>query len=70
MQYYVLTQSAKFKDILHWLDTHGCWYEVHLNRTRFVIEPGRLLTEFMLIYSEYIGLVEEGEDPVSGLVYT
>ena len=58
MQYYVLTQQAEFPEILHWLDTHGCWYEVHLNRTRFIIEPGRLHTEFMLRYSEYIAQVE------------
>lgn len=59
MQYYILTQHDKFKDILQWLDTHGQWYELHLNRTRFTIEPGRLLTEFMLLYSESIGLVQD-----------
>lgn len=58
-QYYVLTQEPRFKDILEWLDTHGEWYEVHLNRTRFTLEPGRTRTEFLLRYSECIGLVDE-----------
>jgi hypothetical protein len=66
-QYYILTQNAKFKDIVTWLDTHGQWYEVHLNRTRFRIEPGRLLTEFMLLYSEHIGTVDPSLDLLTGL---
>jgi hypothetical protein len=56
-QLYILTQSPEFADILHWLDQHGCWYEVHLNRTRFYVEPGRLYTEFMLRYSQNVGSV-------------
>lgn len=67
MQYYILTQHDKFKDILHWLDTHGQWYDVHLNRTRFTIEPGRLLTEFMLLYSEHIHTVDTSLDLLTGL---
>lgn len=59
MQYYILSQNTKFAEILTWLDQHGCWYEVHLNRTRFKIEPGKLLTEFMLMYSTYIDQVED-----------
>jgi len=66
-QYYILTQDTKFKDIVTWLDSHGQWYEVHLNRTRFIIEPGRLLTEFMLLYSEHIGTVDPSLDLVTGL---
>ena len=66
-QYYVLTQDDKFKDILRWLDMHGCWYDVHLNRTRFCIEPGRLLTEFMLLYSEHIHTVDPSLDLLTGL---
>ena len=53
-QYAILTSNSKFPDILAWLDSHGQWYEVHLNRTRFELEPGRITTEFMLRYSEYI----------------
>jgi hypothetical protein len=67
MQYYILTQHDKFKDVLQWLDTHGCWYEVHLNRTRFSIEQGRLLTEFMLLYSEHIHTVDASLDLLTGL---
>jgi hypothetical protein len=56
-----------FKEIVSWLDSHGCWYEVHLNRTRFRIEPGRLYTEFMLLYSEHIYAVDASLDLATGL---
>jgi hypothetical protein len=66
-QYYILTHNPKFKEIVTWLDTHGCWYEVHLNRTRFRIEQGRILTEFMLLYSEHIHTVDTSVDLLTGL---
>ena len=57
-EYYVLSTSPKFKEILEWLELHGEWYELHLNRTRFTLEPGRTRTEFLLRYSDSIGLVD------------
>ena len=66
-QYYILSQQNKFKEVVEWLDTQGCWYEVHLNRTRFTIEQGHLLTEFMLLYSEHIGRVDPTLDLLTGL---
>lgn len=57
-EYYVLSQSTHFKDILEWLDLHGEWFEVHLNRTRFTLTQGRTYTEFMLKFSNDIALVE------------
>jgi lipocalin len=67
VQYYILTQNPKFKEVLEWLDRHGQWYEVHLNRTRFTVESGRLVTEFMLRYSEYIDTVDPTLDLFTGL---
>jgi hypothetical protein len=67
VQYSILTQNLKFKEVLSWLDTHGCWYEVHLNRTRFTIDQGRLYTEFMLLYSEYVSRVDTSLDLATGL---
>lgn len=67
MQYYVLTQNSQFKEILNWLDSHGQWYEVHLNRTRFTVESGRLFSEFMLRYSMHIDAVDETLDLATGL---
>lgn len=67
MQYYILTQSTHFKDIVQWLDQHGQWFEVHLNRTRFTLEPGVITTEFMLRYSEYISTVDDTLDLATGL---
>lgn len=57
-EYYVLNTSPHLKEIVEWLDQHGEWYEIHLNRTRFKLEPGRTRTEFLLRYSQHIGLVD------------
>lgn len=67
MQYYILTQNPKFKEVVSWLDTHGQWFEIHLNRTRFTLEPGVITTEFMLRYSEYISPVDTQVDLATGL---
>lgn len=57
-EYYVLSQSPQFAPILEWLDLHGEWFEVHLNRTRFTLTQGRTYTEFMLKFSNDVALVE------------
>ena len=57
-QYYVLTQNPHLAEIIDWLDLHGEWYEVHLNRTRFTLTPGRTKTEFLLRWSEHVDIVD------------
>ena len=69
MQYYILTKNAKFTQVLSWLGMHNVAYSVHLNRTRFVLDTHtRLHTEFMLLYSESIGVVDPDADLVTGLI--
>jgi hypothetical protein len=47
-QYCVYTQDPNFVDVIHWLDVNELTYEPHLNRTRFWVPEGPLLTEFLL----------------------
>ena len=60
-QYYVLTSNPKLAEIIDWLDLHGEWYEVHLNRTRFTLTPGRTKTEFLLRYNDCVDIVDHYE---------
>ena len=67
VEYYVLTSNAKFRQVLEWLGKHGIACNVHLNRTRFVMDTtSRHHTEFMLLYSESIGVVDPRADLVTG----
>ena len=69
MQYYILTENAKFTLVLSWLGQHDVPYSVHLNRTRFVLDiDSRLHTEFMLLYSDVVGAVDPSADLVTGLI--
>ena len=67
MQYYILTENAKFTLVLTWLGQHAIHYDVHLNRTRFHLDTSdKLHTEFMLLYSDCVNIVEENTDLVTG----
>ena len=69
MQYYILTENAKFTRVLSWLGMHDIAYSVHLNRTRFELDANsRLHTEFMLLYSDVVGAVDPSADLVTGLI--
>jgi len=68
VQYYILTENSKFTQVLSWLGMHNIPYSVHLNRTRFELDTqSRLHTEFMLLYSESIGVVDPDADLVTGM---
>jgi len=69
VQYYILTENAKFTLVLTWLGMHDIPYSVHLNRTRFTLDvDSRQHTEFMLLYSDCIGHVDPNSDLVTGLI--
>ena len=69
VQYYILTENAKFTLVLTWLGMHDIPYSVHLNRTRFLLDVNsRQHTEFMLLYSDVVGAVEPSADLVTGLI--
>lgn len=59
-EYYVLTLDPRIGDVFRWIETNELTYEVHLNRTRFWVPEGRILTEFLLRFSETCPPVEEG----------
>ncbi|CAB4125762.1 hypothetical protein UFOVP181_430 [uncultured Caudovirales phage] len=50
-QYYVLTQNPVAPEVLDFIRLHSLLYELHLNRIRFWLEEGPVLTEFLLRYS-------------------
>ena len=69
MQYYILTENAKFTRVLSWLGQHDIPYSVHLNRTRFELDvDSRQHTEFMLLYSDAVGAVDPNSDLVTGFI--
>ena len=69
VQYYILTENAKFTQVLSWLGMHGIAYSVHLNRTRFTLDiNSRQHTEFMLLYSDVTDVVDPAADLVSGTI--
>jgi hypothetical protein len=71
VQYYILTQSCHFKEVLYWLQDHNVTLDIHLNRTRFSIEPGtRLFTEFQLRWSTVCHAVDPTLDLATGLPLT
>lgn len=51
-QYAVYTGSSKFLEVCDWLIANAVRFEPHLNRTRFWLEEGPQLTEFLLRYSQ------------------
>ena len=68
VEYYVLTGNPKFTQVLSWLGKHDIACNVHLNRTRFLLDTdSRHYTEFMLLYSECVGVVDPRADLVTGL---
>jgi hypothetical protein len=58
-QYAVYTQHPKFLDVARWLSSHQLKIEPHLNRTRFWITEGPILTEFLLRWADVCPRVEE-----------
>jgi hypothetical protein len=65
-QYYILTQDPALKDVFEFIRHHNLKLEVHLNRTRFWVPDGTVLTEFLLRFSTVATLVDESLDLISG----
>jgi len=59
-QYYVLTLEPRIGEVFKFIDSHNLQFEAHLNRTRFWVPAGIILTEFLLKFSEICPPVEEG----------
>lgn len=57
-QFFVLTRDTEFITIGRWLAHNRIQCEYHLNRTRFWIPEGPLLTEFLLRWGDRCPPVE------------
>ena len=50
-QFAVLSRDPDFEAVINFIRLHDLKYELHLNRTRFWIAEGLVLTEFYLRFS-------------------
>jgi hypothetical protein len=53
LQFALLNQDSQLLDLFAFIKQHELQHEVHLNRTRFWIPPGPVLTEFLLRFESY-----------------
>ena len=67
LEFYILTQNPRLGEVFRYIESHGFSYEVHLNRTRFWVPEGAVLTEFLLRYSECCPRVDASLDLSTGL---
>ena len=52
-QYYVLSQDPNLLEVFEFIRYHRLKHEVHLNRTRFWVPEGAVLTEFYLRFETF-----------------
>jgi len=60
-QYAIYTQHPNFLDVARWLSVNQLKYEPHLNRTRFWVPDGPILTEFLLKWIDVCPAIPEEE---------
>ena len=60
-EYYVLTRDPNYITVGRWLAHRKITVDIHLNRTRFWIPDGPILTEFLLRFSHCTAPVLESE---------
>jgi len=65
-QYYALTTAPQLASIFEFIQHHNLQFEVHLNRTRFWVPEGSILTEFVLRFGDYCPYVDETRDLATG----
>lgn len=66
-QYYVLTLDPRMSEVFGFIQDHKLTCEVHLNRTRFWVPEGSVLTEFVLRFSDCCPYVDDTVDLATGL---
>jgi hypothetical protein len=57
-EYAVYTVDPNFILCLEWVEQHDLRWEPHLNRTRFWVPEGPLLTEFLLRWGHTTELID------------
>lgn len=65
-QYYVLNQDPRANQVFEFIREHKLACEVHLNRTRFWVPEGTVLTEFILRYNDTCPRVDDELDLITG----
>jgi hypothetical protein len=65
-QYYILTLDPRAGEVFCFIRDHKLAVEVHLNRTRFWVPEGSVLTEFLLRFSLCCPYVDESVDLATG----
>ena len=66
-QFYILTLHPNAGLVFNFIADHNLQCEVHLNRTRFWIPEGSILTEFILRLGDYCPQVDDDLDLITGL---
>jgi hypothetical protein len=69
LQFALLNQDPKLRDLLEFIQQHVLDHELHLNRTRVWIPEGPILTEFLLRFDSCYP-VSADEDLVTGRINT
>jgi hypothetical protein len=68
MEYYILNQDPHLAAVFGFIKSHSLRCEIHLNRTRFWIDPHSLAyTEFALRFADTCPLVESDNYELGGL---
>jgi hypothetical protein len=63
LQYYILTLSPRAGEVFAWIHDNSITCEVHLNRTRFWLDPDtKLYTEFAIRFADSCPRVLESPD--------
>lgn len=65
--YYILNLDPCAQEVFEFIRHHALTVEVHLNRTRFLVPEGTVLTEFLLRFSTACTLVDDSLDLATGL---
>jgi hypothetical protein len=65
--YYILNLDPRALEVFDFIKHHTLRVEVHLNRTRFWVPEGSVLTEFLLRFSACCTHVDPSLDLATGL---
>ena len=69
LQFALANHDPKLGDLFEFIQQHDLKHELHLNRTRFWIPKGPVLTEFYLRFDNY-HVVSDLEDLATGRINT
>ena len=69
LQFAVFSNDPNLESALEFIRKHNLQFEIHLNRTRFWVPEGSVLTEFLLRFDSYRP-VRANEDLATGRINT